>query len=131
MHMMFKLRPEHSYAHLEDMQARAIAGVADGSYDGEKLGRHLGWAQSSISSAGIGCSLKDFIEINGANRTGKRSPEEVLRSLVADIEAMQSSREDDGHKGFELYEPGSDGYAYVQWPNLSILLAEAKDVLGA
>lgn len=50
----------------------------------------------------------------------------VLQSLVVDIEAMKNR---EGFGPFESYTYDGDGVS-VEWPNLDILLAEAKELVG-
>jgi len=59
-----------------------------------------------------------------------RTPTEILRSLVADIEAMQTKNDPDEFGPFDpdSHYSGIDG-AMIQWPNLRILLDEAKAAL--
>lgn len=134
MDKMHGLRPEHSYEHLVDMLKRAEIGVKTGTYSEAKLGRHLGWAQSSISSAGLGLNLNDFMEINkSCSEPGKKSIEEVLKSLVIDIEAMQALPGDPdvfGSFDYVAHDTQDEDWVYVKWPNLAILLQEAKKALG-
>lgn len=56
---------------------------------------------------------------------------EVLRSLVADIEAMKAKQQEHWFGGFESWYEDHDatGVVYVQWPNLGILLEEAEQAL--
>lgn len=53
---------ELSFQHLQDMYTRILHGKAD--FDGEKLGRYLGWAQCAVVAAGIGVTLQDMIDLN-------------------------------------------------------------------
>lgn len=62
------------------------------------------------------------------DRKCKRNPmTQILRELVADIEAMQSSKQTPEGGWFGPFEEvwGDE----VRWPNLSILLKKAKEVI--
>ena len=52
-----------------------------------------------------------------------RTPTEILKSMVADIEAMKAGPVFGTFKG---WVSGNDGRVYIEWPNLAILLDEAK-----
>ena len=58
-----------------------------------------------------------------------RTPTEILRSLVADIEAMQAHDDPDSFGGFAESRTNDDYEPIVRWPNLRILLDEAKAAL--
>ena len=66
-----------------------------------------------------------------------RSPADILRSIVADVECMQSGREQEGELLFGPFSNSDIDFegdygtqrAFVSWPNLEILINEAKAAL--
>jgi hypothetical protein len=60
-----------------------------------------------------------------------KQPIAMLRALVADIEAMQLPSSKDKFGDFkDGFHTTGEGFI-IAWPNLAILLAEAKEVLGS
>ena len=56
---------------------------------------------------------------------------DVLRSLVSDIEAMQDHGEAEQFGPFvSCGDDLDDGFTYIEWPNLSIMLDKAKAALA-
>jgi len=53
-----------------------------------------------------------------------RTAEEILRSIVSDVEAMRKS----GQHWFGPF-PDSTGEGLIYWPNLGILCDEAREVI--
>lgn len=61
-----------------------------------------------------------------------RTPEEILRSIIVDVEGMQSPNGEDWFGGFsQSYDEWvCDGDStHIEWPNLRILIDEAKTAL--
>lgn len=50
----------------------------------------------------------------------------LLRSIIVDAEAMQNDKELNYFGPFEVWWSDNDNQIYVEWPNLAILIEQAK-----